>query len=729
MVRRGVRAGMLMRQRGWGWGSSVLAALLLMSLVAAPGRARAIGLPRADIVQQATCPSPRPPVQTQVATVSSGRIQVTLRPGFGALRRIRLGTAQHARIVLPGQSQGTLGNQDVDLPPDTASYSFVLVADGTAGAGQTVTSITLPLTVFDDCGAGHPWPTFVGGGASALVPPTVSIGDARTAEGDASMSPMSFTVSLSGPSAGPVTVQYTTVDGTARAPDQYVAASGTLTIPPGETRKALAVQIVGDREAEGDQAFSVVLSNPAGAALGAATGIGTIQDDDARPAAQDDRYIARFGQPLTIGARDGLLHNDVQGTATAEVISFGAGSVGGLSTSNAAGSQIGLAGDGSLRVRPDGSFDFRPPVPFSRPFTFQYRLSGPAGHSDATVTITIGDIPPVAADDAFTVVEDGPGVALDVLSNDADSDGGIKLIRAVTQPRLGTVTVIGDGAGLVYAPNANACTTLPGLTPDSFSYTLTPGASTATVSVTITCINDAPVVTTSAGQAVFNPGGGPVVVDAAATVGDVDNATLTSVSVTIMTPLDGSAELLTADTAGTSIVADYAAPRLTLTGLDTLEHYQQVIRTVAYQNKAKLPTLGARTLSFVADDGALSSAVVTRTVSVESRNRAPIADTIGPLTVKPGDTPTITLRGTDVETCELTFTIVTPPAHGKLSKIGDGKCSPGSPHADTAPIVYGGDPGYVGPDSFTYTVTDAGDPFSSPRTSAPATVSLDLVKP
>src|SRR5439155_2657355 len=135
-IRRGVTVRKLMRQRGWSSGAIVLAALLLVSVFASPVLARAAAPTSAEVALQTGCPTPRPPVQTHPATLSGGRIQVTILPGFGVLRRIKLGTAQHAQILLPGQSQGIVGNQDVELQPGTTSYSFVLVADATAGVGQ-----------------------------------------------------------------------------------------------------------------------------------------------------------------------------------------------------------------------------------------------------------------------------------------------------------------------------------------------------------------------------------------------------------------------------------------------------------------------------------------------------------------------------------------------------------------------------------------------------------------
>ena len=80
-----------------------------------------------------------------------------------------------------------------------------------------------------------------------------------------------------------------------------------------------------------------------------------------------------------------------------------------------------------------------------------------------------------------------------MLANDTDPDGDPLVIDSVTQPANGTVVITGGGTGLTYEPDADYCNTPPGTTLDTFTYTLTPGGSTATVSVTVTCVDDAPV--------------------------------------------------------------------------------------------------------------------------------------------------------------------------------------------------------------------------------------------
>ena len=90
------------------------------------------------------------------------------------------------------------------------------------------------------------------------------------------------------------------------------------------------------------------------------------------------------------------------------------------------------------------------------------------------------------------MAEDSGATTIDVLANDVDADSVGMTIDRATQPANGTVVITGDGADLTYEPDANYCNTQAGGSPDTFTYTLTPGGSTATVSVTVTCVDDPP---------------------------------------------------------------------------------------------------------------------------------------------------------------------------------------------------------------------------------------------
>jgi subtilisin family serine protease/subtilisin-like proprotein convertase family protein len=110
--------------------------------------------------------------------------------------------------------------------------------------------------------------------------PLLSIGDAKTTEGNAGTKSLNFTVSLSAASTTPVTVEFATLPGTAAAGSDFTAAGGTLTFNPGQTSKSLAVTVAGDALAEADETFQVTLSSPSAAALLDAQATGTIQNDD-----------------------------------------------------------------------------------------------------------------------------------------------------------------------------------------------------------------------------------------------------------------------------------------------------------------------------------------------------------------------------------------------------------------------------------------------------------------
>jgi hypothetical protein len=110
----------------------------------------------------------------------------------------------------------------------------------------------------------------------------LSINDVTVNEGSGGAPvPATFTVSLlGGTSPNPVTVHYSTTNGTATAPADYQATSGDITFAPGETAKPLTVLVIPDAVDEPNETFTVTLSTPSGAGLVDPTGVGTIVDDD-----------------------------------------------------------------------------------------------------------------------------------------------------------------------------------------------------------------------------------------------------------------------------------------------------------------------------------------------------------------------------------------------------------------------------------------------------------------
>ena len=116
--------------------------------------------------------------------------------------------------------------------------------------------------------------------AAQIVLPTLKINDVKVREGNSGPSSATFTVTLSPAQAAPVSVDYATVDGSARSGSDYIGTRGTLTFARGETTKTITVSVQGDRLGESDESFKVRLANPKAAALSRSEGTGTIVDDD-----------------------------------------------------------------------------------------------------------------------------------------------------------------------------------------------------------------------------------------------------------------------------------------------------------------------------------------------------------------------------------------------------------------------------------------------------------------
>lgn len=160
--------------------------------------------------------------------------------------------------VTDGTPQGTRMLADINPGPD-----------GSQPTGFTRVGDTIYFTAYTDSTGAELWALPLTGGG-------LSIGDARATEGGI----VRFTVSLSVASAGNVSLSWATQDGTARAGEDYDAATGTLTFAPGETRKTIDVRLRGDAVLENNETFFVALSNPAGASIIDVEGAGLIEDDD-----------------------------------------------------------------------------------------------------------------------------------------------------------------------------------------------------------------------------------------------------------------------------------------------------------------------------------------------------------------------------------------------------------------------------------------------------------------
>jgi len=109
----------------------------------------------------------------------------------------------------------------------------------------------------------------------------LTVSDTAVTEGDSGSSEATFTVTLGAAISETLTVDYATADDSAEAGSDYTAVNGTLTFNPGETSKEIAVTILGDAQFEGNERFTVALSNPNPPSISPGSGVGTILNDDA----------------------------------------------------------------------------------------------------------------------------------------------------------------------------------------------------------------------------------------------------------------------------------------------------------------------------------------------------------------------------------------------------------------------------------------------------------------
>jgi VCBS repeat-containing protein len=152
---------------------------------------------------------------------------------------------------------------------------------------------------------------------------------------------------------------------------------------------------------------------------------------------------------------------------------------------------------GTTVLNPDGSFTYIPDPDYFGADSFEYKVSdGTGGKTTGLVTLDVLPVSevPVSMNDAYTTDEDIPlivSTAEGVLANDSDADtDSTDLTAAVTMvPTSGTITLNLDGS-FTYTPNPDY------FGDESFKYTVSDGENevTATVAITITDVNDPPVI-------------------------------------------------------------------------------------------------------------------------------------------------------------------------------------------------------------------------------------------
>ena len=165
-------------------------------------------------------------------------------------------------------------------------------------------------------------------------------------------------------------------------------------------------------------------------------------------------------------------------------------------------------------LNPSGTVTYTPTTGYVGADSFTYTVSdGLLTSNAATVSLGVGNLPPVAVDDgssgspACTVNEDGVlivSAANRITANDSDPNGDAVTATLVTDATHGHVVLSADGS-FTYTPNANSNG------PDHFTYQdvdiFGAVSNVATVYIGVTAVNDVPSFTKGADQTVLEDSG------------------------------------------------------------------------------------------------------------------------------------------------------------------------------------------------------------------------------
>lgn len=372
----------------------------------------------------------------------------------------------------------------------------------------------------------------------------------------------------------------------------------------------------------------------------------TVSPINDAPVAHDDQATITEGTPVVIP----VLSNDLDVDGDLLTIT-----------------QVGAATLGTATAIPAQMITYTPAPQVSGTDRFTYTICDPGALcATAAVTVVIGGVndPPVANDDQATTPEATP-VTIDVAANDSDPDGNLLPGSALTltNPLRGVVAVAGAGR-FTYTPNTNH----HGL--DQFRYTIcddgapdgVPLCATATVTIAVTPVNDAPV--------------------AAADFYTATEDTLFTVAAPglLVNDQDVDGDLLT--------VKNFTQPAH---GALT----QQPDGGLRYLPNADY--CGADSYSYTATDGQLAAAA-TVTLAITCVNDPPLAqDDV--YAVNEDESLTVSAPGLlsndrDPDGDPLVVQNHTQPAHGVLTQTNAGA------------LVYTPQPNFCGADNYVYTVVD-----------------------
>lgn len=198
--------------------------------------------------------------------------------------------------------------------------------------------------------------------------PTLAVGNVRVAEPPTGTATARFVASLSRAHENPVSFTWVTQDVSAHAGIDYVAAGGTVTIPPGDTSAYLDVTINANATIEPEETFRLVFSAPVSLGLPQTFAYGTIVDPRHDPAleevdAETGDSNPDFANPSTVTLSPDGLYAYAASYSRNAVLLFdrdqATGTLSHVATYKVATSgfaQAKLQGPQDLKISPDGAF-------------------------------------------------------------------------------------------------------------------------------------------------------------------------------------------------------------------------------------------------------------------------------------------------------------------------------------------------------------------------------------
>ena len=377
------------------------------------------------------------------------------------------------------------------------------------------------------------------------------------------------------------------------------------------------------------------------------------------PSAIDDNYSTPEDVPLSVTMATGVLLNDSDADGGTLLVTP---------------APVSGPANGSLTLNSDGSFTYTPSTSYIGPDSFVYEITdGQGGSTQATVNIAVtapANVPPTVSNDFYDTDEDVPlttAPATGVLLNDFDSDGGTLLVTPVpvSGPSHGSLTLNSDGS-FTYTPDASY------VGADSFIYNVTDGqggSSQGTVDIMVetnlppTAVDDNYNTSMDVPLAITMAAG--VLQNDSDPEGDLLNVTTTPIA----GPTNGS---LTLNSDGSFTYTPFTA----YVGPDSFTYEVTDEHGASDQGMVNIDVGGGGNIPPLAIDDDYDTPMDV------------------PLNVTMATGLLQNDSDSDADPLIVTLTPITGPTNGSLTLNSDGSF-------DYTPFT-----AYVGPDSFTYEVTD-----------------------